>query len=141
MKFPRFSPNLPDAEPNRLDTHAGITTHHIERCLAIISTLSGWLHREGGELDENVKNSLEASIINACNRLDEILTEKTLWALPEGDAHKEFYTRLRMQNAILAHELEALELRRQLTTAQLNRELPGTPPAPPTTTRRTRKKK
>jgi hypothetical protein len=97
-----------------------LTNNQVERCLSIIGHLSGWLPKEDGtSLSEEIQNSLEGTIIRACNRLDHILDEPENWTVPKLDAQRLLSDRLVLLNTLLSHELFALEIRKQLALGNL----------------------
>lgn len=100
-------------------------------------------------MDENVKTSIEGTIIRACNRLDDILDDKARWAMPE-DVTPHVHRSIELANMQSKQNLDIVTLQlngilianqQKAPTSTVDAEeiLPATPAVKPT--RRTRKKK
>jgi hypothetical protein len=90
-----------------LRTNREIASHQIADCLTVIGNLSGYLSRfqsvietsdnsvpkpVGGAVDGGVQAALEATIIKACARMDQIFETDAVWSLPVRDG-QEIYER------------------------------------------------
>lgn len=98
-----------------LRTNREISSHQIHDLLATITHLQSSLRRTEADnkTDPNgeADTSIEATLIRACNRLDNILDDTERWKLPaDGHAHFEALGKAQAQLVALQAELIKLQV-------------------------------
>jgi hypothetical protein len=88
-------------------------------CVQTVGHLMGWLRREDSPPEGSLNTCLEATIINALNRLDKILGDESAWALPPNDAHTFAAENAALQNGIIHSELQRQTTERAAKIASL----------------------
>ena len=83
-------------------------------CVQTFGHLMGWLRREDSPPEGSLNTCIEATLIHTLNRLDKILTDDALWAIPaDRDAHGFGAESAALQNALVHSELQARTIHRQ----------------------------
>ena len=84
-------------------TNADLLTQRIHDLLQTVGTLNNQLQADG--MCKNVRLCLEATLINALNRLDDLLTDKTRWAQHEIDLQNTVGRKLENDNQLQGYIL------------------------------------
>lgn len=121
-------------------TNQEITNAQVAACLQVVNVVgharSMFDDEDSGQKAGDHVTSMEATVINACNRLDEILNDESRWRVPETDGHSYVEAIAREQvlaanyaNKLKEHEVFAADFSKQLAIARLSNP-PEFPPAP-----------
>jgi hypothetical protein len=124
-----------------LRTNRELTSHQISDLVAIITHLNNQLPHAGDTSvptpHPEANTSMEAALIRACNRLDDILDDSARWKLPDttNDGHTHMQALARSEAQIL--ELQAELVKLQVFAAQFRQKMvvddllasPSVPPA------------
>lgn len=88
-------------------------------CVQTVGHLMGWLRREDEPPEGSLQTCIQASVINALNRLDKILGDDSAWTLSPNDAHTFAAENAALQNGMIHAELQRVTSERNAKLASL----------------------
>ncbi len=108
--------------------NADHNSQRVQDLLNTVCSLTTQIRLQGegnGVMDENVKQSLESTIIRACNRLDIILDEPSRWTPPTQDLQELVAAKLAADNKLQEYSLFGAEMQKQEILKNLAKGAPA----------------